>query len=165
MNKRQKEKKTKQIFYKYFVPEEDDDMCPEMFRDFYQDAEEEFSIHFEELTGKESVEEISDRQYDTIVRMFAFRNYLYSKKEMAWQNRIIKLPAGRKIHVWLNYGEEPPVWDLFDKEDNYNCGTKQEVFDLLTEEEQKIFVMHKYFQKLLDFFFIYKAQDFPASSN
>jgi hypothetical protein len=148
MNKRQKEKKTKQIFYKYFVPEEDDDMCPEMFRDFYQDAEEEFSLHLEELTGKESIEDVSDRQYDTIVRMLAFRNYLISKKEMAWQNRIIKLPAGRKIHVWLNYGEKPPVWDLFDKEDNYNCGTKQEVFDLLTGEEQKIFVMHKYFHTI-----------------
>jgi hypothetical protein len=143
MNKRQKEKKTKQIFYKYFVPEEDDDMCPEMFRDFYQDAEEEFSIHFEELTGKEDLEEISDRQYDTMVRMFAFSNYLYSKKEMAWQNRIIKLPAGRKIHVWLNYGEEA-IWNL----DGYECDNKQEAFDLLTDEEQRIFVMHKYFHTI-----------------
>lgn len=148
MNKRQIEKKRKQIFYKYFLTEEDDDMCPEMFRDFYQDAEDYVMTNFEELTGTEDFEKIKTIDYDTMVRMFAFNNYLIAKKEMAWQNRIIKLPAGRKIHVWLNYGEQPPVWDLFDKEDNYNCGTKQEVFDLLTYEEQRIFVMHKYFHTI-----------------
>jgi hypothetical protein len=78
-----------------------------------------------------------------MVRMFAFSNYLYSKKEMAWQNRIIKLPAGRKIHVWLNYGEEA-IWNL----DGYECDNKQEAFDLLTDEEQRIFVMHKYFHTI-----------------
>jgi len=142
MNKRQKEKKTKQIFYKYFLTEEDDDMCPEMFRDFYQDAEDYVMTNFEELTGKEDFEEIKTIDYDTMVRMFAFRNYLISKKEMAWQNRIIKFPE-RKIHIWLNYGEEA-IWHL----DDYQCDNKQEVFDLLTDEEQRIFVMHKYFHTI-----------------
>lgn len=142
MNKRQREKKRKQIFFKYFLPEEDDDMCPEMFRDFYQNGEDYVRDNFEELTGKEDIEEISDKQYDTMVRMFAFSNYLYTKKEMAWQNRIIKFPE-RKIHIWLNYGEEA-IWTL----DDYQCDNKQEAFDLLTGEEQRIFVMHKYFHTI-----------------
>lgn len=142
MNKRQKEKKKKQIFFKYFLPEEDDDMCTEMFRDFYQDAEDLVRDNFEELTGKEDIEEISNRQYDTMVRMFAFDFYLYAKKDMAWQNRIIKFPE-RKMHIYLNYGEEA-IWNL----DGYECDNKQEAFDLLTDEEQKIFVMHKYFHTI-----------------
>ena len=142
MNKRQNKKMMKKIFVNNFLPEEDDDMCLEMFRDFYQDAEDEFSIHFEEITGKESLEDISNEEYDSFIKMIAFRNYLECKRELVWQRRIIKFPE-RKLHIWLNYGEEA-IWHL----DDYECDNKQEAFDLLTNEEQRIFVMHKYFHTI-----------------
>lgn len=134
MKRRQSKKNDEKAYLRFLKMDRDED---EILEQCWMEAE-----------GNLMAEEIpfnTNEEWDMLVSKEAFRIYKEWEVAIMDNTKYIKLPS-RKIKIHPNMGDPAYLFVSLKGEDiSEEDMTKIQMFDLLTEEEKPIVLMHKYF--------------------